>query len=161
MASGCIFSGSDDLISNNQVLQKIFSLDKNGYEVIYGNAKIIGDTSGQKMATCMMENFDLQKLLKKNICHQAIFYNKKCFADNSIFNQDYKLCADWDFNLRCRANKPFLYINLIIANFNRGGESTQYNADEIFIKEFNKNVLQYFEQNDFNSFNNDISWRKN
>ena len=142
------FLGSDDLINNNQILQKIFSLNKSGYEVVYGNAKIVGDTSWAKDGELYDGKFDLQKLLKKNICHQAIFYNKNCFANgSSLFNNDYKLCADYDFNLRCWANHPFLYINLTIVDFYGGGKSTQHNSDELFIKDFNKNRLTYFGNN--------------
>lgn len=146
------FLGSDDRFHDNYVLQEVYSLNKSGFDVVYGNAMIVGDTSWAKDGDLYDGEFDLQKLFKKNICHQAIFYSSACFSGKIFFNQNYKLCSDWDFNLRCWANKPFLYINLIIVDFYGGGESTQYHFEENFAKDFDKNLLEYFGPKIFNEY---------
>lgn len=138
------FLGSDDLLNNNKVLEEVFSLDKTGYEVVYGNVNIIGNSSWAKDGDLYDGKFNLQKLLNKNICHQAIFYNEVCFSGNSFFNHKYKLCADWDFNFKCWARKEFLFMNLTIANFCGGGNTTIKNKDTLFLSEINKNLRVYF-----------------
>lgn len=147
MANGewLYFLGSDDIMNNNQVLQEVFSLNKSEYQVVYGNAKIIGKTAWAKEGHLYDGEFDLHKLLKKNICQQSIFYNKSCFTDTtSLFNIDYEICADWDFNLRCWARKEFLFLNMTIVDFYGGGASTQKNANQKFYDDFDKNLTEYF-----------------
>jgi glycosyltransferase involved in cell wall biosynthesis len=139
------FLGSDDLIHHKDVLQAVYSLDKSEYQVVYGNAKIIGKTAWAKEGQLYDGEFDLQKLLKKNICQQAMFYHKRSFANKtSLFNIDYEICADWDFNLRCWARKEFLFLNMTIVDFYGGGASTRKNANQKFYDDFDKNITKYF-----------------
>ena len=139
------FLGSDDKLNNQDVLQKIATLYKVDYDVVYGNVEIIGDTSWAKNGDLYDGIFDFSKLLQKNICHQATFYRMKCFDGHSnIFNIDYTLCADWDFNFRCWAKRNFLFVDLTIADFYGGGETTKNNNDKAFSRDFNKNLLEYF-----------------
>ena len=143
-----IFLGSDDKLHHPMVLQTVFDLDKSGYEVVYGNAQVMGNTSWAKDGDIYDGPFDLVKLLQKNICHQAIFYNRSCFkTDPPFFKPQYKLCADWDFNFRCWAKAPFLFIDLIIADFYSGGETTKTNIDTAFTNSFKSNLLAYFGNN--------------
>jgi glycosyltransferase involved in cell wall biosynthesis len=142
------FLGSDDLLHNEDVLQQVYSLNKYDCQVMYGNAKIIGKTPWAKEDQLYDGRFDLPKLLQKNICQQAMFYHKSCFSDSSsLFNIDYEICADWDFNLRCWARKEFLYVDLTIVDFYGGGASTRKNANRQFYDDFNKNILRYFGSN--------------
>lgn len=142
------FLGSDDLLHNEDVFQQVYSLDKSKYQVVYGNAKIIGITAWAKEAHLYDGKFDLQKLLKKNICQQAMFYHKSCFTDaTSLFNVDYEICADWDFNFRCWARKEFLYVDMTIVDFYGGGASTRRNANQEFYDDFDKNISRYFGPN--------------
>jgi glycosyltransferase involved in cell wall biosynthesis len=148
------FLGSDDKLNNRDVFQQVYSFDKQNHNVIYGNAKIIGNTPWAKDGDIYDGKFDLQKLLKKNLCQQAIFYNKKCFTGTINFNRVYKICADWDFNFRCWATHPFLFIDLIIVDFYGGGESTNNNNDELFFKDFSNNLIKYFGPGIMNNFRN-------
>jgi glycosyltransferase involved in cell wall biosynthesis len=146
------FLGSDDLIHDKDVLQEVYSLDKSEYQVVYGNAKIIGKTAWAKEGHLYDGEFDLQKLLKKNICQQAMFYHNSCFTDTtSLFNIDYEICADWDFNLRCWARKEFLFVDITIVDFYGGGASTRKNANREFYDDFDKNILRYFGPNVVNN----------
>jgi glycosyltransferase involved in cell wall biosynthesis len=139
------FLGSDDKLASNKVLEQIYLFDKRGHNVVYGDVKIIGNTTWAKHNDIYNGLFDLQTFLKKNICHQAIFYNLK-FLKKYIgyFNIDYKVCSDWDFNLRCWAREPLLHIDMIIADFYGGGLTTKTNKDDEFRNHFNINVVKYF-----------------
>lgn len=139
------FLGSDDKLSSVNILQEIFNYDKKDFQVVYGNVKVIGNTSWAKDGDIYDGEFNLRKLLKKNICHQAIFY-KKGYLKNQIgfYNTDYKTCADWDFNLRCWAKRAFLYLNITIVDFYAGGATTTSDIDEKFLKDFKNNLLNYF-----------------
>ena len=68
------FLGSDDELNDENVLKQAMSPEHvDNSEVLYGNVRVVGD--------CLAAHdsiydgpFDLLKLLRKNISHQAIFY---------------------------------------------------------------------------------------
>lgn len=142
------FLGSDDTLGNNETLKKVFNCNLENHNVIYGNARLIGDTVWAKDGDIYDGKFDLKKLLTKNICHQTIFYNLSYLKRNvGLFNIDYNVCSDWDFNLRCWANDPMFYIDIIVCNFYGGGMSTRSDIDENFSRDFKDNVIKYFSVN--------------
>jgi hypothetical protein len=88
--------------------------------------------------------FTVEKLFTKNICHQAIFYNSQLFKRLGLFNIEYKVCADWDFNHRCFANVTTHYFDLIIAKFMAGGQSTKVVSDKFTNEDFVINLKRYY-----------------
>jgi glycosyltransferase involved in cell wall biosynthesis len=142
------FLGSDDELLDDTVLGAVRSALTNFIgSLAYGSVQILGDSSWAKDGDIYDGAFDLQKLLTKNICHQAIFY-RRTFLDSRIGNFEikYRLCADWDLNLRCWPQTPFLYLDLVIARFNAGGMTTRHAADAAFERDFVKNIETYFEK---------------
>ncbi|MCW5519188.1 glycosyltransferase [Aureitalea sp. L0-47] len=140
-----IFMGSDDKFHGEDVLKKVSEKIKNTKaNVVHGDAKIIGDTGWAKDGDIYDGPFDLHKLLNQNICHQAMFYRRSFVIERiGDFNTDYKKSSDWDFNLRCWAEKPFQYIDLVISDFAAGGLSTHSN-DKRMVEDFIDNILSYF-----------------
>jgi len=69
--------------------------------------------------------FDRFKLFRRNICHQAIFYQRSVFERLGFYNTKYRLLADWEFNIRCFNDRGIRkrYIPLRIADYEGGGES--------------------------------------
>lgn len=129
------FIGSDDKLYNNTVLETIFlNIQKTKRKIIYGSVEIVGDSGWAKDGEIYDGYFDLDKLLNKNINHQAIFYHKSVFKKMGNYNILYRICGDYDFNLKCYSKYKFLYINIIIAKFQGGNTSfskldTHYNED--------------------------------
>ncbi len=139
-----LFLGADDELYNDHVLSDLhemglFSQDR----IIYGNVLINGHVSWAAENSIYDGKFDLKKLLTRNICHQAIFYPKKIFDEFGRFNINYRITADWDFNLRCFAKKEFVYSDIIISVFSGGGTSTRQVHDN-FSDDFIKNIVNYF-----------------
>lgn len=145
-----LFMGSDDTFYDHTVLQDVAKVvEKSSANVIYGNAKIVGDTGWAKDGEVYAGEFDLPKLLNQNICHQAMFYNLD-FVKNEIgtFNLRYKKSSDWDFNLRCWSKQPFKFMDRIIANFSAGGFSSNC-TDTALIDDYVYNVCKYFKLTPF------------
>jgi len=69
--------------------------------------------------------FNRLKLLRYNICHQAIFYQRSVFARLGFYNTKYPSLADWEFNIRCFNDRGIRkrYIPLRIANYDEPGKS--------------------------------------
>jgi len=146
MSSGdwIYFLGADDMLIQENTLQELFEAGYFSQEkVFYGNVIIEGDTSWAKDKQVYAGEFNLPELLKRNICHQAIFYPRKIVERAGFFNNNYIICADWDYNMRCFAFEPFFYVDKVIARFQAGGVSSS-GKDPAFSKEFPGNIIRYF-----------------
>jgi len=69
--------------------------------------------------------FNRFKLIRRNICHQAIFYQRSVFERLGLYNTKYRALADWEFNIRCFNDEDVRkhYIPLTIADYEGGGLS--------------------------------------
>lgn len=144
------FMGSDDALYDDSVLATVaaFSSDEDCF-AIYGNVKINGDAVWAKHDAIYDGEFDITKLLTKNICHQALFYRLETIKQNKVlFDMKYPVCSDWDFNLKCWSIGEFRYVNKIIAQFNAGGLSTR-KVKDTFSEEIVQKVISYFNIHSF------------
>ena len=115
------FLGCDDYFFEDDVLEKVaaFIAANQQSQLIYGNVWY------QKLARLYDGAFDIEKILKRNICHQSIFYHKGVFEITGSYNLLYKIEADYEFNLRCWLSGKIRhsFIPLTIAFFSFGGFS--------------------------------------
>lgn len=121
-----IGAGDEFLLCHSEVLRYL----EGNEDFIYGNCffkikKIIHNGK-----------YTQWKIANNNICHQAIFYNKKIFKKFGLYNTKYRYFADWWMNIQCFADKNISkkYIDVVVANYEEGGFS--HNAKETtFFKE--------------------------
>lgn len=132
------FLGADDFFYTEEILGKVaLTLLNSNSKIVYGNVW------NEALSKVYDGPFNIEKLLKRNISHQAIFYRSKVFTDIGIFNLDYKLEADYDFNLRCWIKETGNeFINETIAFYSRGGISGD-GRDIAFVKDYPDIVITY------------------
>ena len=125
-----LFLGSDDRLYDQQVLS-VFSAvpGLTDLDFVYGNVvspSYKGVYDGE---------FTWEKLLSRNMPHQAIFYRKGLFGLLGGFAIHYKGYADWDFNIRCFSDSRIRmkYIGEVIAYFGADGVSSRH--DVPFLRE--------------------------
>lgn len=138
------FMGADDELFDENVLKDIIEsgiLEQN--KVVYGNVKIRGNNEWAHDGDIYDGQFDLKKLLKKNICQQAIFYPRNVFDEFGLFDLRYSVTSDWNFNLKCFSNRDFIYLDRIIARFATGGKSS-FEDENINFKEFLEDIFKYY-----------------
>lgn len=146
MATGdwCYFMGSDDEFYDNNVLSNFSCLaESSDADMIYGNVQVVGDVSWAKDGTIYDGCFNFEKIIKKNICHQAIFYRLNSLRRIGSYNIKYRICADWDMNLRFWAHGRCEFVDFIVAKFNSGGASTS-SGDPVFRSDLKMLKEQYF-----------------
>ena len=82
--------------------------------------------------------------LTSNICHQAIFYNRSFFAGGLRYNIKYRVCADFDMNLRWFLNKDYhwKWVPIVVAHYNSTGFSS-HTVDEDFWIDRGRLILKY------------------
>ncbi|RZK60372.1 MAG: glycosyltransferase [Pedobacter sp.] len=143
------FLGSDDTFYNDTVLSKVKeTAEKSSSLIIYGNVIMRGKNQWNLDNVVFNGEYNLEKMLKTNMCHQSIFYNKVIFEKYGTYNLEYISSADQDFNLRCYANTTFEYLDIIVANFFVGGHSTlvediKFNQDRgaLWLRYFGKRIF--------------------
>jgi glycosyltransferase involved in cell wall biosynthesis len=138
------FLGSDDELNDENVLKQAMRpehVDNN--DVLYGNVRVVGDCWAADGAI-YDGPFDLPKLLRTNICHQAIFYRADLVRRVGTFNLNYPILADWDFTLRCWALTRFKYIDLVVAKFYAGGITSSKQSEKRFQRDIGVQVVRDF-----------------
>jgi len=134
MATGewVYFLGSDDVFNNKDVLTSFFA---NGAadeaDVVYGDVVLAGTKAPYDGP------FDLEKLLSRNLSHQAAFYRRSLFGRLGDFDLKYRMHADWDFNIRCFSDPAVRcrYTGVLVADFGPGGFSASMRHDLPFLRE--------------------------
>jgi glycosyltransferase involved in cell wall biosynthesis len=121
------FLGSDDAFFSDKILEMVAPSLTKGNDVVYGNVH------SSRFGGVYDGEFDNEKILNKNICHQSIFFHKSVFDTVGDFDLRYKSHADWEHNMRWflsdRIKKK--YIDVVIAHYADGGFSSR-NPDRLF-----------------------------
>lgn len=139
------FLGSDDCMFNSLTEVAKYLKDDN---VIY-----YGDVYRPALMRTYDGVFSSYKLACRNICQQSIFYPRKVW-DKYSFNLNYRIFADYDFNIRCYADNriQFKYIPVTISLFNDrdglscNGEDREFENDQLVIirDHFPASIYQLF-----------------
>lgn len=118
------FLGCDDSLKID--LNKLVPILTDSNTIYYGNVHIA------TLTTPWNGPYNAWKLAWRTICQQAIFYPTIVFQTRN-FCTDYKLAADYAFNLSCFGDKKlhFQYIPHVIADYSNTGASARV-IDEIF-----------------------------
>ena len=136
------FTGCDDRFFDENVTNNIETavLQNPAVDFLYGDVILESSESVYRGKTTL---HDLMN--RGNICHQAIFYKQDLFKRLGKYNTNYKIWADWDFNIRCFQHPEIVtaYIGIIIAYFNDLSGVSSLNEDPVF-----RQLLPVFNGND-------------
>ncbi len=123
-ADWVLFMGVDDtFIGNVNSIEKM--LDKK-YAFVYGNVFMPG------RGAIYDGKFSKYKLIKRNICHQAIIYNKKVILEN-MYDLKYSILADYKLNIEVYSKFKCKYFNHLFSVYNDIGGLSSSNVDKSFV----------------------------
>lgn len=131
------FLGADDMLMNEDVFGKVFNEEKSAHpDFIYGNTRLRSNNKIIGGARTYHE------LIRRNISHQAVFYNKNIFTSIGRYDTKYKILADYDLNLKVFKDEKIKkkYIDMDICLFNDKGGASNITIDSSFFKD----KLAYF-----------------
>lgn len=128
-----LFLGADDTLYEADTLSRVadFIGDHESSDLVYGDV-ILRSTSLRHAGA-----FDLDRLLfETNMCHQSIFYRRELFDKIGPYNLRYRICADWDFNIRCFSNPALVarYMNIVVARYDDITGTSHTEKDKEFMK---------------------------
>jgi glycosyltransferase involved in cell wall biosynthesis len=115
------FLGADDALHAPDVLERIAPELEAPWDVVYG------DVVGPRFEGRYDGPFDAEKLLRRNICHQAIFFRRRLFERLGGFDLRYPANADWEHNLRWffDPDTRSKWVDLVVADFGADGLSSR------------------------------------
>jgi len=117
-----VFIGSDDILFKG--FSDMAYLLKEENTIYYGESKWKEEIHGGA--------FSLNRLTKRNLCHQSIFYPKEVF-NKYQYDEDYLARADYILNMQCWNDKKFknVFHPILVSDYAPGGFSA-YNPDYLF-----------------------------
>jgi glycosyltransferase involved in cell wall biosynthesis len=121
MSSGrhLLFLGAGDRLKEG-VLERVAEILPEGEpSFAYGDAYLVRHDLRQS------GTFGRKDFIRKNLCQQAIFYERTLFDLLGEFDLRYAVYADWAFNMKCFADPRVrkLYLGLLVADFEGWGIS--------------------------------------
>lgn len=127
MATGdwVYFLGSDDRLQDKEVLKNVFSDPANlDFDLLYG------DVTSPSYKGLYDGPFTFEKLLSRNISHQAIFYKRQGFETVGEYDLHFRMHADWDLNIRWfrTPGMRMKYVGRHIADFGAEGLSSGHDV---------------------------------
>jgi glycosyltransferase involved in cell wall biosynthesis len=120
-----VLGGDDRLHAADTLAQAAAVLSASHASVVYGDVRMMaasgqGVPIGGRYAGAM----PLPRLMRANICQQAMFYRRVLFAQLGGFDLAYPVMADWVFNLRAAFAVPMVWIDLVVADYAASGLSS-------------------------------------
>lgn len=117
-------NGNDSLYSEDVLETVVNAFKQENYDFVYGNINLIYP----KMNKIEKYNKGINYYISLNlpICHQSVFYKKKLFDKFGLYDENFFILADKDFNMKIWTNKKTktFYLNKIIARFDKTGISS-------------------------------------
>ena len=134
IASGdyIIFLGSDDHFVSYTVLSEVVSNISDTSSIYYGNV-----LRPQKL-DIYCQKYNRYKLAIKNISHQAIFYPKIVYKNNT-YDTKYQLYADYVYNVKLWKKVTFKYIPIVVSYYNENGISSK--KEDVLFNKNKKKIL--------------------
>lgn len=134
------FIGAGDCLRAGVLRQIKELLPKEAPALVYGRCYFT------KQKILNGKKFTSSLFIRDNLCQQGIFYHREIFDIIGKFDLRYKVLADWFFNLKCFMNGEIkkIYTELVIADYEEGGLSSEITCDPVFIREFPIFVRKHF-----------------
>jgi len=151
-----LFLNSGDILNDSKVIEEVmeFIAENNNYDLFFGNVALYSQHKGF-CQNLKFNNITKRKLFKKNICHQGIFYKKELFEKFGKYNQNYKIYADYDYNLKLilKEKVKFKHFDRIISNFLLGGVSSNKENLQKNEKEHCEVIKKYYSNKEIYLYN--------
>lgn len=119
--------GSDDRLHASDTLAQVAPVLRGSTAaMVYGDVRMMaanghGIPPGGRYAGPM----PMAKLMRANICQQAIFYRRSLFDGGRRFDPRLPVLADWAFNLRTAFRYPMQWVDLVVADYAATGISAR------------------------------------
>lgn len=92
-----LFLNSGDYFCSSHVLQDVFATRQNA-DLLVGRQKFVGDNGKAGISPKLhVEEINMEYFLSSTLPHQATFIKRTLFSDCGLYDESYRVCADWVF----------------------------------------------------------------
>ncbi len=120
------FLNANDILYNEKIIEKVVNIFmKKDIQILWGDLIAINEENKQETLQ-KSDNADKFFWMSQCLCHQVIFYKRELFENYGLYDENYKIAADYDFNLKCLIKNRIKhsYLPEVAAKFTLGGFST-------------------------------------
>jgi glycosyltransferase involved in cell wall biosynthesis len=146
------FLNANDVFYNEYVLENVTRVLEENKEIkfLFGNIRIVKDKKDYYFPTYERIT-NVFSLIINNICHQSIFYHKSLFELFGYYSKDYKICGDWDFNIKCLVKNKVSagYFPIVITKFLWGGLCSRKDTEKQIKNEKRMLTKTYYPKSGF------------
>ena len=160
-----LFLNSGDWLNNNDV---VGSLQNYLYDtdVISGDINLFHDNKWHLLKS--QDQITVDYFLSISLYHQATFIKKQLFLKSGLYDENLKICGDYEFFIRTllKEDATYKHIPVLISNFLTDGISNneKFNAlnfkerEQVWSKYFSKLVYGHFENSKLIANSKEIKW---
>lgn len=140
-----IFMNSGDVFFDETVTETFLNATISSKDIYYGDA-FYYTTEGYNRLEKNPENLDFWYLKTFGINHQATFFNKNLFNIIGFYNENYKICSDWEFLLKSIILHRATYqkIDKTICKYDFSGISANPKNHQLYLDEKEKIIQEWF-----------------
>jgi len=146
MATGdyLLFLNSGDILIDQDVLYAAAERIDGSVDLCYGNIHFKQKDKTTKVGFPSKLTFDF--FFDNNLSHQATFIRRVLFDRLFMYNEDFKIAADWEFFIYavCKANVSYLHLNQFITVYDGAGISSDENSRKTITEERSITINNYF-----------------
>ncbi|KQS94328.1 glycosyltransferase family 2 protein [Chryseobacterium sp. Leaf394] len=147
MAAGkyIIFMNSGDFFYDSNVLEKAAPHFDSETDILYGDSVYFND-EGYHRIESPPKKITFSFMYSGGINHQAAFIKRQLFTDYFLYNEDYKICADWEFFIVaiCLYNVSYKHLEETICYYDFSGISAKPENLAVYFKEREITLQKYF-----------------
>lgn len=140
-----IFMNSGDFFFNEKVLENVQPHFSSNIDILYGDTLCFNDKGYKKLET-PDKKLTFGFFYNGGINHQAAFIKRELFHKYFLYNEDYKICADWEFFIVviCLHRATYQHVNEIICYYDFSGISARPENQHIYKDEREQTLNKYF-----------------
>jgi len=146
MATGdyLLFLNSGDSLIDLEVVTAVSNSMTDNKDLYYGDIYFKREDKTTKET--FPENLTFDFFYYNNLSHQATFIKRTLFDDLFLYNESYKIAADWEFFIYaiCKANASYRHLPIYITLYDGTGISSNEKNKEIITKEREMTIDKYF-----------------
>ena len=119
----CLFLNSGDFLVDHNILEKVFSTNLQE-DIIYGNLYV--HINGENIKRIYPDEWTFRTFLLTTIPHQAAFIKRSLLFELSLYDENLRLVADWEFFVKAVIlfKKSYIHLSDYISVFEAGGISS-------------------------------------
>ncbi len=140
-----IFMNSGDIFVDSNVLFKIKDKLQNGVGILYGKSIYSKDAIYVRSET-PPDKLGFYFFYISGLNHQATFIKRELFFKYFLYNEEYKICSDWEFFIYtiCKGNESYLFVDEFICDYDLSGISANPENQKLYYSEREKSLQSYF-----------------